>query len=58
MISITYQRKESNHSRAVFRLVFWQFTLVSIRPELMWYVVGLGLEKMKEQGQICSINML
>ena len=38
MISINYQRKESSHSRAAFRLVSWQFTVVSIRTELMWII--------------------
>ena len=35
MISINYQRKESSHSKAVFRLVSWQFTVVFIRTELI-----------------------
>ena len=43
---------------AIAELFSWQFTVVSIGTELMWYVVGLGLEKTEEQGQICSINIL
>ena len=29
-------RQQTSQSRAVFRLVSWQFTVVSIRTELMW----------------------
>jgi len=45
MINIYYQRKESSHSRAVFRLVSWQFTVVLIRTELKRRGTGFGEDR-------------
>ena len=42
MISINSQRKESSHSRAVFRLISWQLSVVLIRTDVIRRGTGFG----------------